>query len=351
MIVDKNLIESIINTTTNHDFKLKPDLTHEDYLQIFEALTFSREHKINAFDKHERFNEFDKKWDIQSPILNDSFYQTQTNDSNFRVLFTHDVDWINVFELNSIYKSARSLISRGKNFWIKPTSLFDKNIFIKSTQQLLSLENKYGINAYYFMMAGPYSSSRFGTRYSINDPRAVDYVKMVQTNGGVIGLHGSYHAKGQNSYKLEADLISNVAKHKVNSHRNHYLRIDTKLIASQLEAAGISYDFSSGYANEYGFRNGIANPFKYFDWENDKVSDVISIPLVFMERPFHLKKSDEVLRDFEEKIAKVKKYNGCVSVLIHPENFAAQPMWWSFYEELIQIVKKLGANTNPFEDA
>ncbi len=80
-----------------------------------------------------------------------------------------------------------------------------------------------------------------------------------------VGLHGSYYAREQDSYRAEKERLEQVLGTAVTTHRNHYLRFDPMRMWSQLEAAGIRHDFSVGFNYRLGFRAGCARAYRGFD--------------------------------------------------------------------------------------
>lgn len=344
------MIESVIQTMivpkSGFGAKLKSNLIERDFTTLFNALSFEREHKMNALDAHQRFNEKAIVWNVDTPSLTIAYAEPQPK-NEFKVIFTHDVDWIRSFEINSIYKTFRGILSPQKTPWLSLKQLLDDDAFYNNTLQLLKLEHKYNIKALYFMLSGKYSLVRYANRYSITGKKASKYLDLLKDYGAEIGLHGSYSAQ-INGYKHEVELLKNVTDKPITSHRNHYLRINTKTFVDQLAEAGIEFDYSVGYSNAFGFRTQWANPYNGWSYKNNNVSSLTLVPLIFMERPSQLFNPKATLKQVEQYIGYLKTYGGAGSILFHPENFLAQPKWWGVYEDMIALAHSYGANTTPF---
>jgi len=111
-------------------------------------------------------------------------------------------------------------------------------------------------------------------------PRLVD---LLREGGGEIGLHGSYTAArdfqrlAEEKGRLE-ELAGPLA-----GQRYHYLRVDPLANLTPLADLGFAYDTSLGFADQPGFRAGIAHPYRPWSFEHDAPLDLIEVPLAVMD--------------------------------------------------------------------
>ena len=99
-----------------------------------------------------------------------------------------------------------------------------------------------------------------------------------------IGLHPSYLASIQQSRTLsEASRLKDISGSGVVSSRFHFLRLSMPQSYRNLIAAGISEDYSLGFADEPGFRAGIARPFSFYDLLSEEETDLKIIPFQSMD--------------------------------------------------------------------
>jgi hypothetical protein len=215
---------------------------------------------------------------------------------------------------------------------------------VRNVERLLEFESAQGIGAYYFMMSGPYELRRYSSRCDIRWSCSRRFAERIRQAGMTIGLHGSYYARERNTYREEKKRLEEVVGAAVTTHRNHYLRFDTTRVGSQLEEAGIRYDFSVGYASRMGFRAGTAKPYPVFDLLHHRPSTVISVPMLYMDAALEASARAEGLAQFREALQHVKAVNGCVSVLFHPERLLIDRGLWSFFREMIAVCNELGAD-------
>jgi hypothetical protein len=103
---------------------------------------------------------------------------------------------------------------------------------------------------------------------------------------------------------------------------------------------------SVGFTSVPGFRSGICTPYRLIDINRNEVSNVTEIPLLVMERSEYLAEGDSFFVRYNMLLEEVKKYNGTVNVLTHPENFCVIPALWGFYERLIDDARSHEAIVN-----
>jgi hypothetical protein len=294
--------------------------------------------KNGHIDLHGRFDENTITGNIFIPKVNQLLRNKglSVRAQKAKIIFTHDIDWVNPLNAVSFSKSIYYGLKGKSNHWLKLPQNFSTGIFFDITEQLLDLEKRFGVHATYFMMSGPYGNGRHDTRYAIEDKQAKRIVKLIKNEHAKIGLHGSYHAREKNSYKIEKERIEQVSGTKVCAHRNHYLRFDPVLLPSQLEKAEIGFDFSVGFTNIKGFRSGCCTSYKLIDTLKSAVSSVTEIPLIVMDRLPYLNDGEVFFEAFKSLLNEVKSYGGSVSILTHPENFIYLPEFWKFYERMIE---------------
>ncbi|MCB0723906.1 MAG: polysaccharide deacetylase family protein [Ignavibacteriae bacterium] len=326
------------------------EIDRDTLLNVFNAMSLKREFE-HGKDAHGRFDQANIKWDIKKPKVSElveSMGQRLDKvdaQSEFKIIFSHDIDWVSGFDPISLVKSIKSSVSGSRN-WIKLSEVFDQDIFVKNYSEMLSIEKKYGVKTWNFMLSGTNGLGRYSNRYNIKSSRAKKVIDLILSSGNFIGLHGSYGASDANTYKEEAELLREVTNQEIISHRNHYLRFDPINLWSQLSSAGIGYDFSVGFSSNMGFRTGVASSYRPYDFKNKSASDITEIPLVFMERNQYLIDERKTLEELKGVLEEVKKYNGCASILFHPESFVVDTRWLPFYEKVINTVVEMGGDVS-----
>lgn len=108
------------------------------------------------------------------------------------------------------------------------------------------------------------------------------------------GLHGSYSAEKDGSLPEEKKRLEDFLRHKLGKQRNkvflfrsHYLRSCEPKSFHELEKAGITDDFSMGYADVAGFRLGTCRPVVWIDPMRGLLSRLVLHPLTVMDNTLY----------------------------------------------------------------
>lgn len=120
--------------------------------------------------------------------------------------------------------------------------------------------------------------------YDMSSRDVREMSRLLSGYGAVIGLHSSYESGNKPALvvkekeKLEKEWGINVS-----CNRNHYLRSCEPENFISLIDAGITDDFTMGYADVCGFRIGTSRPAKWIDPAGMKLTDLIMHPLLVMD--------------------------------------------------------------------
>ncbi len=320
---------------------------------VFASVTLARELRTGRIDGLGRFDEGAIEWDITKPWI-DHYVQTLAQSlapdfsartpHRFRVIITHDVDRTTGFEPTAILNALLKSTGVRRSSCLGLSVALSSGALARNIERLLNYERAHGVGAIYFMMAGPYGWGRYATRTDIQWNVSRQIARLVQQAGMTVGLHGGFHAQEHSSYAVEKERIEQVLGTPIKTHRNHYLRFDTQKLPSQLEAAGIEYDFSVGFNSRIGFRGGHAGACRTFDLALNRPTGVISIPLLFMDTMLLGRDPAQVLPELRKALEEVRQVNGCVSLLFHPELFLMDARLFDLFESVLQLCGELGAD-------
>jgi len=169
-------------------------------------------------------------------------------------------------------------------------------------------------------------------------------LKIASDNG--VGLHPSYASNSSPTLvNRELDILAGILGHPVSRSRQHYLRIHLPDTYRSLSHLGIHEDYSMGYADCPGFRAGIASPFRFFDLEENKITDLMIHPFQIMDtclQRYMKLNPPQAIEKITEIIDQVRKVNGTFISLWHNESLSEWNNWtgWSrVYRELLSIAK------------
>jgi len=212
--------------------------------------------------------------------------------------------------------------------------------------EIAAAEREHDARSTFFVLAG------HGHRADGAAPETYDRLrpKLVETllgAGAEVGLHGSY---------LAADDLEQLARERavlaqldgpLIGQRYHYLRVDPHRNLAPLAGIGFRYDTSLGFPDALGFRAGIGQPFRPWDFERERPADLVEVPLAVMDAML----AEERYAGLTAEQAKPRvlalldwaaEHGGGFSILWHPERFDAPSArgWDRLYFQVVDAVRE-----------
>ena len=257
---------------------------------------------------------------------------------SYALCLTHDVDkcqtgWLEdgfyTLKQGEIKETVKIVVQkiRGVDTWF-------------NFQEILNIEKRVNANSTFFFLTQKKQSGGESADYRISQDKIKTVLGEIKQNGGEIGIHGSINSyKDGKHLQQEKDRIPSP----VIGNRFHYLSFRNPQTLTTLEEASIHYDSTLGFAQETGFRNGIAWPFPLYDCKRDRVSPVLEIPLVIMDttlRKYRHENPYEVFPKVKDILEQIKKINGLCAILWHNNYFTNHKFrgWGKLYEKILQHV-------------
>jgi hypothetical protein len=185
--------------------------------------------------------------------------------------------------------------------------------------------------------------------YNLHSADIQSLLAISRTEQVGIGLHSSYSAgKDPTRIAAEKERLQKAAGREIRYNRHHYLALCEPEDYSWLERAGITDDFTMGYADLPGFRLGTCRPVRWINPATRFVSSLTLHPLTVMDvslsdpRYMHLR-YDEALAYCRQLFDRVALFAGELALLWHNDtvtgesSFSAPAPWHrKLYETLIQ---------------
>ena len=214
-----------------------------------------------------------------------------------RIVPTHDIDilyrftgrfqaWKSILgrdllinrSLSMVWKSIKSY----RNWKIRPSL----DPYVEAINEFLVQEEKRNLSSFFFFKAT--EKGHPDATYDVQDPIFHEVIRVIMAPGyHQIGLHGSYpSANDLQCLQKEKQNLSKLCDEEIRISRQHYLRAFFSDDPNSLDLwheAGITDDYTLGFAERCGFRCGTCHPYPLYDVRHDKVTDIIEHPLIVMD--------------------------------------------------------------------
>ena len=206
------------------------------------------------------------------------------------------------------------------------------------------------VETIFFIKAGKYNEPYDKPHYNLQSRDMQHIISLIKQAGAKIGLHTSYTAGNEMGLLAlhENELLQKAVKEPVTYNRYHYLRSTSSEDMQCLPFAGITDDFSAGYADAAGFRLGTCRPIPWINLKKREFSDKLTLhPLTMMDCTLSAEKYMNLSYEWAfnyatELVDQVKKYNGELVLLWHNQTFAENTAFdhKKFYLELLNYIKE-----------
>jgi hypothetical protein len=285
------------------------------------------------------------------------------NGARFAVALTHDVDspwrWTRVGFRGAASRLKQSVLHARLGPAVREaTSLATAPLHrLRGSdpnwrfEEIVAEERRRGASGSTFFVLGGHHDPHDGAapeRYEELRPRLVETLRAV---GAEVGLHGSYTAAADPQVLAEEKAALEALAGTLEGHRYHYLRGDPHRNLAPLARLGLRYDTTLGFPDAVGFRAGIAQPFRPWDFEREEPLDLLEIPLAVMdatlaeERYLGLsaKRAEPQLMRLLDWAA---EHGGGFAVLWHPDRFdpVTSAGWGRLYSRVLDGIAERGGS-------
>ena len=224
------------------------------------------------------------------------------HEQHYNLVLSHDVDTparygvigggrllrnILVDLLREPQRDRRALVM-APAIWKASTQRIDKRDPFNTFDWIMDRSEEIGLrNAFYFL-CGRTDRRRDG-HYEPDHPAIIDLMRRINARGHEIGLHPSFNTyMDAQRLKSEAKRLRDICaaagiQQQHYGVRMHYLRWSTPDTMRGLDAAGLVYDTTLGYAKHPGFRCGTCHEYQAFDPVLGQALAIRLRPLIVME--------------------------------------------------------------------
>lgn len=286
---------------------------HHDILKsAFYLLSGYQEYHLRDRDEHGRFpwkSSIQYQLNItQKPVVNYYFdvileafeafcrlnkLEFQKKERAAPVLFlSHDIDRIEKYTLRNLAIITLQLLGLKKGSagfarqlklvkdYALGLLLFRPNPYW-TFHEMNELEKELRISSTWFFLE---KTRQDNSRYHFKQKKIRELITSLSDRGDEIGVHGTLESSSdQEAMDGGIRRLNELCSIPVSGIRQHYLKYDQTITPGIQLAAGLAYDASLGFAEQAGFRNSYAHPFRLFDFEKKKAHAIWQLPLNVME--------------------------------------------------------------------
>ena len=268
-----------------------------------------------------------------------------------KIYLTHDVD------SPTLYRSWKGLIRsirdrrglyksfQGKFGTLEKDPFYTFPWFFRQNSILQDLIGKEQCHPILFIRNGG-KAKHDKPHYDLRNKDIRKLIKSALEHNVTIGLHSSYQAGTTPSLirKEKTGLEDHIGKN-VRFNRHHFLAIREPEDMDQIEAAGVTDDFTMGYADVSGFRLGTCYPVRWINPITRRLSPLRLHPLIIMDCTLEEEKYmgldfDRALTYCRNLVEQVNNVGGELVLLRH--NDSVQEGSGSYLRKLYaQLLKEL----------
>jgi hypothetical protein len=258
---------------------------------------------------------------------------------------TYDIDMAFAFREKGAMRNAAGYLRSLKNLNLKEISLrtrvllgatddpFDTFVF----QQWL--HEQYKLKPVYFFLLGDHGP--FDKNISWRNVFFTDIVKALSEKNET-GIHSSYDSnRYPKKVKIEKERLEKITGKPVFRNRQHFLKLRFPETYRNLLDAGITEDYTMGYAEQPGFRVGISIPFKWYDLEKEEATSLTVHPFAVMDASLHYYQNLDPVSALEKSklvVDAVKRVNGHFIFLAHNDLLSDEGPWKGWREQFEKLL-------------
>lgn len=262
---------------------------YEEYLpfQSDEHGRFSAKNSI-AFRQGFLRRPIINEWAIElGNILKQNFPSIEIKPNSYQSLFTYDVDMAFKYKEKGLLRNIGAFLTNQEMNKERIQVLTDKSKDPFDTfDEINKWHEKQPNQVHFFILLGDWS--KFDKNIHYKNGQFQQILKKLSQKFK-IGIHPSYKTnehdavKAQQQLQKEVERLEQIIEKKIDSSRQHFLKLRFPDTYQRLIKLGITKDYSMGYSDEIGFRASITTPFFWYDLLNETKTNLEIFPFQVMD--------------------------------------------------------------------
>lgn len=159
-----------------------------------------------------------------------------------------------------------------------------------------------------------------------------------------VGIHPSYTSNYKPwLFATEKERLEDIIQNPVTKSRQHFLKLKMPQTYQQLQKAGITDDYTMGFASLVGFRAGTCTAFHFFDLSRNQRTELMIHPFQTMDvtlKNYMKMDPEQAWQQIEKLMLEVKNVNGTFISLWHNESLKDSGQWLGWRNVFEQIMEK-----------
>lgn len=223
--------------------------------------------------------------------------------------------------------------------------------YARSIDRFVTLSLQHGFGDDVFFIKTAQSATYDDNDYSVASPKVRERIARLKAKGFAIGLHPGYWTLGDpQRLRAEKSRLDAVLGSTAYGARQHYLRFRVPDSWRDMSEAGLTYDASAAYADHEGFRCGTCHPYRPFDVEQNRVLDIVEVPLIAMDATlinYRKLDPDAALARILELAERCRLVEGVFTLLWHNTMLCGTfRQWASTYERALGALAAMMVNAD-----
>jgi hypothetical protein len=259
---------------------------------------------------------------------------------------TYDIDIAWSYRSKGLKRTMGGVIKdlaggRFASLWARcRTQLFNATDPYDAFAWMQGLHRQYRLVPRYFILAA-LRPSPFDKNISPEHPAMQQLIQLLDAEGST-GIHPSYFTnKNPAQFLEEKNMLEAIVADSITTSRQHYIRLFLPHTCRALIAAGITDDYSMGYATALGFRAGTGRSFHWYDLEREAETSLRMHPFCFMDTTAHYDLGLNREAAFERLRQMSTHLQDCGSVLttvFHNFSLGTDPEWAGWREAYASFI-------------
>ena len=207
--------------------------------------------------------------------LNSYFPDLNYTPTEFRDILTVDVDSAFAYSYKGLYRILGGFGKDISNFKFGNaanrllTLLRLKKDVFDTYNELSILSEKYNLTLIYFFLLADFKGQDVSISHKSNGLR-----KLIekQALNYTLGIHpGIYSHEHEEKLNIEIARLDKITRRKTTISRQHFLQFQFPTDALKLSRSGIQTDYSIGFFDAIGYKNGTTFPVQFYDLRENQV--------------------------------------------------------------------------------